>query len=301
MNVHVIISTYNGVKWIEKCLASVFASSIPLKVSLIDNASLDNTLEIVRTRFPDVEITPNFENIGFGRANNILLRKALEDKADFVFLLNQDAWVDKNTIEGLIRIQKLNPEFGVLSPAHLNGAGTALDTMFGLYCKHCPGLFSDLYLQSLKDIYNITFVNGAFWLVSRECLLKTGLFDPIFPLYGEDLDFVARARSVGFGIGLAPAFRGYHDRENRPSSIMHARRIKKIKYIRVLKDTEKSFPQALTSYFIQFNKNLLKPLFRFNLESSYQELKIGIDVLASIDKIIHARKACSKPGAYING
>lgn len=300
MNIHVIISTYNGARWIEKCLKSVFASTIPVTVSLIDNDSSDSTLDIISTKFPDVDITPNRKNIGFGRANNILLRKALDDGADFVFLMNQDAWIDEDTIEGLVRIHRQHPEFGIISPAHLNGNGTAFDTLFGIYCRHSPGLFSDLYLQSLKDLYHINFVNGAFWLVSRECLLKTGLFDPIFPLYGEDLDFVARARNKGFKIGVAPAYRGFHDRDNRPASLVHARRIKKIKYIRVLKDTEKSFPQALTSYLIQFNKNVFKPLFRLNLMLSYQEFRIGMNVLASIDKILHSRKVCSKPGAYIN-
>jgi GT2 family glycosyltransferase len=62
MNIHVIISTYNGARWIEKCLTSIFASSIPLKVNLIDNASSDNTLDIVKKKFPAVDITPNYEN-----------------------------------------------------------------------------------------------------------------------------------------------------------------------------------------------------------------------------------------------
>jgi len=301
MNIHVIISTYNGARWIEKCLKSIYASSIPVKVNLIDNVSSDNTLDIIRKHFPEVDITPNHENIGFGRANNILLRKALDDGADFVFLMNQDAWVDENTIAGLVQIHHQHPEYGIISPTHLNGSGTAFDTLFGIYCRHCPGLFSDLYLQSAKELYSINFVNGAFWLVSRDCLLKTGLFDPIFPLYGEDLDFAARARVKGFKIGVAPAYRGFHDRDNRPASLVHARRIKKIKYIRVLKDTEKSFPQALTDYLIQFNKNVFKPLFRLNLRLSYHEFKIGMNVLSSINKILYSRKACSKPGAYING
>lgn len=301
MNIHVIISTYNGSRWIEKCLKSIFASSIPVKVNLIDNASSDDTLDIVIRKFPSVDITPNYENIGFGRANNILLRKALDEGADFVFLINQDAWVDENAIEGLVQIHRHHPEYGIISPAHLNGSGTAFDTLFGIYCRHCPGLFSDLYLRSTKELYSINFVNGAFWLISRKCLLKTGLFDPIFPLYGEDLDFVARARAKGFKIGIAPAYRGFHDRDNRAVSLVHTKRIKKIKYIRVLKDTENSFPKALTKYLIQFNKNVFKPLFRLNLRSSYQEFKIGINVLSSINKILYSRRACSKPGAYLNG
>jgi len=300
MNIHVIISTYNGARWIEKCLKSVFASSIPVKVKLIDNASSDNTLEIISKQFPEVDVTPNYKNIGFGRANNILLRKALNDGADYVFLMNQDAWVDENTIDGLVQIHRQHAEFGIISPTHLNGSGTAFDTLFGIYCRRSPGFFSDLYLQSVKDLYPINFVNGAFWLISRECLLKTGLFDPIFPLYGEDLDFVTRARIKGFEIGVAPAYRGFHDRDNRPESSVHLRRIKKIKYIRVLKDTEKSFPKALTNYLIQFNKNVFKPLFRLNLRSSYQEFRIGMNVLASVDKILISRKACSKSGAYIH-
>lgn len=299
MNIHVIISTHNGSPWIEKCISSLLSSSIPLKVQVIDNVSTDNTLEIVKTRFPQVEITPNPVDIGFGKANNILIRKALQDKADYVFLLNQDAWVDRDTIEGLVKIHQNNPQYGILSPVHLNGAGSGIDHLFSIYCRHAPGFLSDLYLNKLKDVYDIDFINAALWLVPTGCLYKAGLFDPIFSLYGEDMDLAKRIKMKGYKIGLAPALRGYHDRENRPPSIAHTRRIKKIKYINFLKDTKKKFPKVLASYLLTFTQNFFGDLFRLKVNSSYHELKIGMSVMRSLNKIIQSRKECIKDGAYI--
>ncbi|WP_052016958.1 glycosyltransferase family 2 protein [Arcticibacter svalbardensis] len=301
MNVHVIISTHNGAYWIEKCINSVLNSSIDVHINIIDNVSTDQTVDLIQSKFPEVYLVRNEIDMGFAKSNNILLRKAIEEGADYVFLLNQDAWVEKDTIEGLIKILLQNNQYGIVSPVHINGAGTALDFNFSTYCREnrCPGFLSDLYLKKIKEVYDLYFVNAALWLVSRECLLRIGLFDPMFTVYGEDVDYTNRSRAKGFKIGLAPYLRGYHDREKRPPSVKHNRLIAIIRQICILKDLNRNFYKELFTYTVNFIKNLFMYLIRGKFDSLGAELKGGGHIFSSLKKIRRARRICRKDGAYI--
>ena len=143
---------------------------------------------------------------------------AYDSGADYIFLLNQDAWVESNTIEQLIEIAEKSPEFGIISPMHLNGTGSALDIKFSKYLNpnNCHYFFSDTYLKKLRnEIYEASFINAAAWLMSRNCINQIGGFNPLFHLYGEDDNYVQRLRYHGLKIGVYPYSLIYHDRENR--------------------------------------------------------------------------------------
>ena len=143
--VFIIIVTYNGLQWLEKCLNS----TIPYPVIIIDNHSTDGTPGFVKDNYPNVILFEQNENLGFGKANNIGISHALKLGAEYVFLLNQDAYLFPNTIQELLLIQKYNPDFGVISPIHLNGKGESLDKNFSGYLNNNPRphIFSDLILK----------------------------------------------------------------------------------------------------------------------------------------------------------
>ncbi|RPI74233.1 MAG: glycosyltransferase family 2 protein [Ignavibacteriales bacterium] len=213
--IYAIVVTYNGVTWIEKCFNSLLSSNIKLKIIAIDNSSNDGTTIIIRQKFPSIELIELPENIGFGKANNIGINKAMNDGADYVFLLNQDAWIESDAVQYLVDQHRKNPEYGVLSPFQLNGSNTEIEQGFIHYISpiYCKGLISDLYFnKTIDNIYEVTFVNAASWLISRECLLKLKGFDPLFFHYGEDNNFVHRLKYAGFKIGVCPQVRIYHDR-----------------------------------------------------------------------------------------
>jgi GT2 family glycosyltransferase len=302
MNIHVIISTFNSSAWIVKCVNSLLKSEIPVKIKVIDNVSTDDTVAVIRDNFPELDLIVNKKNIGFGRANNVLLRKAIEDNADYVFLMNADAWIEPNTISGLVNVHLENPQYGILSPVHLTGSGKSYDHKFALYAseKFCRGFNSDTYLKSLKTVYDIDFVNGAFWLISKDCLNVTGVFDPLFYVYFEDIDYVNRLKQKGLKVGLAPNFIGYHDRENRaaPSTESQKRFLRPLYYIYLLKDTRYSLAHVLMRYFYSFNKKLFGFLFKMKINAFFAELKIGFNTLLKFKKILEARKECKKDGAY---
>lgn len=214
MDIYAIIVTYNGTKWVGKCFESLINSNIPLKILVIDNGSTDGTPNIIKEMFPEIEVIETGQNLGFGKANNIGLKRVLSEQADYAFLLNQDAWIEPDSVEHLVNISRENKDFGVLSPIHLNGQGDAIDRRFQNYLSSTqrPGIFSDLYLNDLKKLYEVRFANAAAWLITLECIKEIGGFNPIFEHYGEDTDYVDRLHLSDYKIGVVTNSRIYHDR-----------------------------------------------------------------------------------------
>lgn len=221
MKVFIIIVTCNSMKWIKKCLENLQDSTHKVEILIIDNASTDNTCDFIKTSFPELELILLAKNIGFGAANNKGIQTAYQRNADYFFLLNQDVYIKKDTIDQLLKAHSLDSHFDLISPMHLNGSGTKLDSSFSNYLNptSCPDFLSDLYLNQLKDhIYPISFVNAAAWLLSRKCVKTVGGFSPAFFQYGEDDNYIQRCHYHGINVGIYGYTNIYHDRENEYKS-----------------------------------------------------------------------------------
>ena len=210
--VFAIVVTYNGEFWIRKCLDSLQNSSIPVQIIVVDNKSTDKTIEIIENEFSSIQLIKSEKNLGFGQGNNAGIQRALNQSADYVFLLNQDAWVEKDTIEKLIEVHRKNEDFGILSPFHLNYDGNQVEYYFSTIInpQSCPNLLNDTYFKKLNLVYEIEFIHAAAWLISANCLKTAGGFDPVFKLYSEDNDFINRVKYFKFRIGVVPASLVYH-------------------------------------------------------------------------------------------
>jgi GT2 family glycosyltransferase len=202
-NVFVIIVTYNGARWIDKLIPSLLASSYPLRIIAVDNQSTDDTVSLLK-QYPEVDIIETGSNLGFGKANNIGMQKALELGADYLFLLNQDAWVFENTVSSLATNMEANPQIGLLSPLHFQANETDYDTSFATYLSRKNGEMNALPL--------VPFVNAAAWMLSRACVEKVGYFEPLFGHYGEDRNYCDRVSFHKFLIGIDPNSKIVHDR-----------------------------------------------------------------------------------------
>jgi len=216
-SVLVIIVTYNGMKWIDKCLGSLEAITIPHNIYVVDNGSTDGTQDYIKEHFPQTIFVQSPKNLGFGKANNLGLKYAIKHEYDYVYLLNQDAWLMTGTLEKLIDIQNKNPEYGILSPFQMQANMCKLDTHFvkDVCIYNNPYLLSDFYFQKQETIYDVPFVMAAHWLISKDCLSKVGGFSPTFPHYGEDDNYCDRVLYHGFRIGIVPACKAVHDRADR--------------------------------------------------------------------------------------
>ena len=214
-SVFAIVVTYNGMKWVDRCIGSLFDSSQPVRVIVIDNASTDGCADYIESHFPQTHLIRSDKNLGFAKANNIGIRYAIDNGADFVFLLNQDAWLGSSTtLTELLQSFEDNESVGIVSPMHMNGEGDALDWNFS---TNLPEIFiSDMFLNKLKRDYSADYINAAAWLISRHCISVVGGFDTnLFVHYGEDIDYVHRIHYFGFTLCVNTKCVVYHDREFR--------------------------------------------------------------------------------------
>lgn len=261
-NIYCVIVTYNGAKWIQSCLQSLRDSTCSVSVIVVDNQSSDETVAIIRQHFTEVRVINAGRNLGFGQANNHGIKMALAEGADAVLLLNQDAWVQPQTIATLAGALEREREYGILSPLHLDGTGTALDSHFFTYFNqsHVRGwIESTLLHQPAPAVVSTSFVNAACWLLSSHCLLKVGPFDPFYFHYGEDMNFCQRTIFHGYKIGIHTSCSIHHDRAERlalkqPAS---ARRQREWIYMaNVLGDV--GLRQAKMRYLKVFGRQVLK-------------------------------------------
>lgn len=302
MKVCAVIVSFNGVKWLNQCLKSLSNSSIKIDIIVIDNDSNDNSVELIKSNFPEVRLLDSRNNYGFGKANNIALDMILNEDYEYALLLNQDAWVNTDVVEKLIEIHKKNPEFGILSPMHLNGAGNSLDYRFSLTCNavDCPELISDILLNKAKDIYKISFVNAAIWLLPISTVRKVGLFDPIFPHYGEDVDYVTRLKYHKLFVGIAPHILGFHDRENRAASVERDRVMRRLKYLCILKDVNFSLPGVFFSLAYVFVQNAGRACTKLKFKEVFYDVSYLARYTVQINQILKARRISKKNGAFIS-
>lgn len=216
-----VIVTYNASKWIRHCLESVLASTMPVEIIVVDNASGDDTMQIVNSFGTAVTLLAQSANLGFGRANNLGISYALQHAADSVFLLNQDTHIDPDAVGTLVSAMHSERQYGILSPMHFKEERGAFDPNFLKYVneRSDQAYSADMHWENKrKTIYPVRYVNAAAWLLSREFLLKVGGFDPLFFMYGEDDDLCERGLRHGFKIGFVPGANIYHYRESSPAS-----------------------------------------------------------------------------------
>ncbi len=195
----VIVVAYNGMRWLERCLSSVCTGSAPeaavsADVFVVDNDSTDGSADFVASHFPKAKLVRSAENLGFSKANNLGFEWALRKGYDYVYLLNQDAWLEEGALEKLVAAAKAHPEYAVLSPLQYQDGFQELDRLF------------------LKD----KTPPAAHWLVPVGAIRALGMLDEeLFPFYGQDDDWCQRARYAGWKVGVVPEARAVHDRAAR--------------------------------------------------------------------------------------
>jgi GT2 family glycosyltransferase len=216
-DVAVVVLSWNGREDTLACLRSLAAVAYePLTVIVVDNASTDGTSEAVRAGFPDVEIVRTEENLGFAGGNNVGIRRALELRADYVVVLNNDVAVDPAFVSALVDEAQRHPDAGALcskilyaDPADLIWfAGASFDPRSGYngrqrgYRQRDDGRFD--------DVVETDRACGAAMLVPRPVLDRIGMFDEDLFLYSEDVDWSLRAHDAGFRHYVVPASRVWH-------------------------------------------------------------------------------------------
>lgn len=213
--ISIIIINYNGKKWLKECLDSCYKQSYKkFEVILVDNASTDQSLALVRKYFSKVKIIHNKKNFGFAKGNNIGVSTA---KGQYIFLLNNDTVIDKNCLANLLTFFEKRSTIGSVQPKLLRMSNKKYLDQCGSYWTDSTYLYHYGYGKNAdKQKYNTAmpfFSNmGAAMMIKKRLIEEIGLFDNDFWCYYEETDFCHRAWLAGFECWYYPKSIVYHSK-----------------------------------------------------------------------------------------
>ena len=215
----IIIISFNTKMILKECLESVIRESVNLRVEIfvVDNHSADGSAEMVEQEFPDVRLIRSDVNLGFGAANNVALEQA---RGRYFVLLNSDAFFQPSALELAIQHMDATVDCGLGGGLLVGRDGSWQPSarsfhsllgdflvLTGLAAKFPKSKFFggfDRTWADVKEPASVDWVPGAFSIIRPRALVKSGIFDPAFFLYYEEVDLCVRIKQAGYSIWYWP-------------------------------------------------------------------------------------------------
>jgi len=220
MDLSIIIVNYNTKKLLRDTIQSVIdtVDSTKYEIIVVDNASNDGSIELVKKQYPQVMLIENKDNLGFPKANNIGIREAL---GEYILLLNSDTKVLDHCIEKCLEYMDMNFNVGALGcklvlangkldHACKRGFPTPKASLYYILKLHklfpLSKRFGEYTLNYLPidEINEVDALTGAFMMLRKEVINKVGPLDETFFMYGEDLDWCFRIKDAGYKVIYYP-------------------------------------------------------------------------------------------------
>ena len=263
MKLSVIIVNYNVKEELTFCLSSVQRAlqGIEGEVFVVDNHSADGSCDVIKTLFPWVTLIENADNLGFARANNIAIRKAV---GEYILLLNPDTVVEQDSFAKMIAFMDEHADCGGLGVKMLDAQGAFLPEskrgiptpwvafckLFGLYklfpkSEKC----NRYYLSNISQdsVAQVEILAGACMLLRKSVLDEIGLLDETYFLYGEDVDISYRILQAGY--------KNYYFPE---TSIIHLKGASTKKFeVKSVREFYRSMEIFCEQHFTQYNRLFL--------------------------------------------
>ncbi|MBU0708352.1 glycosyltransferase family 2 protein [Patescibacteria group bacterium] len=215
----IIIVSWNVKDYLRNCLQSVIDScqEINYEIIVIDNASKDESVKMVKKSFPQVKLIVNQDNLGFNKGNNQGIRMA---KGQYLMLINPDTVVNKEAMQGLLDYLKTNQRVGIVGPEQLSERNRTVSTASRLSIRgnleftaeHLVSWLTGNYQIIFNKPYKVGILNGGCWLVRREVFEQVGLFNEDLFLFGEEPKFCYRTIRRRWEIHFARQFYIHHFR-----------------------------------------------------------------------------------------
>ena len=217
-DISIVIVNWNTRDELRTCLQAIAPeSAVPSEIILVDNASSDGSVEMVRADFPRVKLIENSANLGFAKAAN---QGIAASRGRYVLSLNPDTEAKPGAISALVRFGDDNPKIGIFGPRILN-----LDGSVYYSCRRFPTLAAGFFRNTIlgkffpRNTYlmdylmagwdhtetkDVDWVSGAALVMRRELLDDIGALDERFYMYCEDVDIAYRAKQKGWRVAYFP-------------------------------------------------------------------------------------------------
>ena len=229
--IEIIIINYNSILWLQKTLDSLYSFFVPYSkykiiITVVDNASTDNSIEILEKNYKQINLIKSEKNLGFSRGNNLALRKS---SADYIMLLNSDTEFTSKakTLDTLFYMLEIDNGIGIITPKLVLSNGKidkachrSEPSLFdcALYFAGFEKLFPKVQFftkyhllnKDLQTIHQVDAVSGACMITKLEYLKKVDFFDERFFMYSEDMDLCRKIRELGLKIVYNPTIEIIH-------------------------------------------------------------------------------------------
>jgi GT2 family glycosyltransferase len=212
--VTIIILNWNGKKDTVECLDSLKEITYPnYEITLVDNGSVDGSVEFVKKKYPEVEIIESIKNLGFAEGNNVAIRKAVERGTDYILMLNNDTVVDPEFLRELVKVLENDSSVGIAGPTvYYYKEKDRIQSAGGKICFYrgqTPHLTSknDIKLNEIRDV---DYIMGCALLTKCELFKKIGYLNKDYFAYWEETDWCIRAKKAGYRIVHAPVAKVWH-------------------------------------------------------------------------------------------
>ncbi len=209
----VIIPNWNGKDDLPACLDSLLAQSLAAEIIVVENGSVDGSIELIESQYPSVTLLKQPVNLGFAGGVNVGLRYAINQGFEYAALFNNDAVAEQDWLQQLVNAMEDNPNCGIatckfmsIDKKHLDSTGDTY-TSWGIPFPRGRGETELDSYDHLKDIFG---ASGGASLYRTEMLEQIGLFDEDFFAYYEDVDISFRAQLTGWRVAFVPAAQAYH-------------------------------------------------------------------------------------------
>lgn len=209
----VVIPNWNGVEFIGDTLKSLQKQTIKHEAIVVDNGSTDGSLDYIKTNFPEVTVLPFVDNAGFAGGVNRGISYALDHKASYIALLNNDATVDKDWLKHLTVAISGTDNIGISTSKILLEDGIHLDSTgehYTIWGLPFPRGRNQKDVGQFDNQRNVFGASGGASLYKAELFKDIGMFDEDFFAYYEDVDISFRAQLAGWKVHYQPKAVAYH-------------------------------------------------------------------------------------------
>ncbi|MBX4197087.1 glycosyltransferase [Candidatus Saccharibacteria bacterium] len=211
---YVVIPNWNGADRLRSCLDSLRTQSLQHQIIVVDNGSVDESVEIIEKEYPEIILIRHKRNKGFAGGVNAGIKYAIQHSAKYVALLNNDAVADKKWLKNLVGFLDDNPKTGIATSKICDDKKTHLDSTGDLYTiwgLPYPRGRGEPYTNKYDADTLVFAASGGASLYRIKMLEQIGLFDEDFFAYYEDVDISFRAQLAGWKISYVPEAVVYHE------------------------------------------------------------------------------------------